>query len=68
MGRCAYYYREGHIVLGIILMAILGLPTCATEDSTDCVWVASEVGNGEGRSFTAVGDKVFFWDDWLPLP
>lgn len=30
------------------------MPTCQTEDSSDCAWDAREAGNLEGRSFTAI--------------
>ncbi len=36
------------------------LPTCATEDSDNCYWDATERGNGKGRSFTVVDGVVTY--------
>lgn len=30
------------------------LPACRTEDSTQCVWLADQRGNGRGDSFIAI--------------
>jgi hypothetical protein len=40
---------------------IPSLPPCPTEDSDNCVWLASEQGNGQGQSFyTIMGDTTYF--------
>jgi hypothetical protein len=40
---------------------IPSLPPCPTEDSDNCVWLASEQGNGQGHSFyTIMGDTTYF--------
>jgi hypothetical protein len=37
------------------------LPPCPTEDSDNCIWLASEHGNGEGHSFyTIMGETTYF--------
>lgn len=37
------------------------LPPCPTEDSDNCIWHASEHGNGEGHSFyTIMGETTYF--------
>lgn len=36
------------------------LPTCTTEDSTNCVWDARIHGNGEGRSFVDLNGHTYF--------
>lgn len=37
------------------------LPACPTEDSDNCIWFASEQGNGEGHSFyTIMGETTYF--------
>ena len=40
---------------------IPSLPPCPTEDSDNCIWLASEQGNGEGQSFyTVLGETTYF--------
>ena len=46
---------EGNVLL-------LTLPECATEDSDNCVWLAEDRGNGEGRSFYVVDGEVTYLD------
>lgn len=36
------------------------IPVCATEDSDNCYWDATSMGNGTGRSFTVVNGIVTF--------
>lgn len=37
------------------------LPPCPTEDSDNCIWLASEHGNGQGQSFyTIMGETTYF--------
>lgn len=36
------------------------LAPCATEDSDNCVWLASECGNGLGESFTVRNGVVLY--------
>lgn len=38
------------------------LPPCASEDSQDCYWLASEFGNGSGRSFIDVAGETIYLD------
>lgn len=53
------------IVLGLILSAGMGAawPLCPTEDSTWCVWVGSQQGNGQGSTVLNFGQG-----QWLTLP
>lgn len=37
------------------------LPPCEHEDSNNCYWNASTMGNGIGRSFTDIMGEVFYW-------
>jgi hypothetical protein len=39
---------EGHTIKTVVPVIRVDLPRCATEDSTLCVWVGSEQGNGHG--------------------
>ena len=45
------------IVVGFLFSV---LPQCPTEDSTNCKWDATVQGNGVGRSFITLHDKVIF--------
>lgn len=37
------------------------LPPCPTEDSDNCIWLASQQGNGQGHSFyTIMGETTYF--------
>lgn len=36
------------------------LPSCATEDSTNCVWNADTQGNGQGRSFIDLDGIAYY--------
>lgn len=36
------------------------LPACATEDSDNCWWDATEQGNGEGLSFVVIDGEVIY--------
>lgn len=42
--------------------ATLTLLPCEFEDSANCIWIASEAGNGEGVSFYDVAGEVFYLD------
>ena len=47
-------------LMGIVLaIAAAILPTCASEDATNCVWNASEQGNGAGSSFVDIGGRAY---------
>lgn len=48
------------IALALAAFGYAITPPCATEDSINCVWHASEQGNGEGRSFIDVGGMVVY--------
>jgi len=41
---------------------VSSLSPCATEDSRDCYWLASEHGNRSGRSFIDVGGETIYLD------
>jgi len=44
-----------------VYSAMVGrLPDCEYEDSSDCRWVASESGNGEGQSFIDIDGTVYY--------
>lgn len=38
------------------------LPTCAQEDSENCIWDASVDGNGLGRSLVNIEGDVYYLD------
>lgn len=42
-------------MLILILIALVGLPPCPTEDSANCYWDAQTMGNGHGSSFIDLG-------------
>jgi hypothetical protein len=44
------------MLLLIAIILAMGNP-CATEDSTNCYWDASQRGNGTGTSFVTVGPE-----------
>lgn len=41
--------------------ALHPLAPCATEDSTDCYWDASQHGNGQGESFIDVDGTAYYF-------
>lgn len=45
-------------ILFAILLAVF--PACPTEDSTYCGWAAPDSGNGQGRSFIAIGTTTIY--------
>jgi len=47
------------VLLGLAL-GVGMMPPCVTEDSTGCYWSAGSMGNGEGRSFVALGELVIY--------
>ena len=50
--------------MSVLLAILLALfPACPTEDSTGCVWDAQTHGNGEGRTFLAIGETTIFLGD-----
>lgn len=49
--------------LAVLVGAALGvgaMPPCLSEDSTGCYWNARTMGNGEGRSFVAIGELMIY--------
>lgn len=40
------------------ILALVLLPPCAAEDSNNCRWDASTMGNGRGASFITVLDRT----------
>lgn len=36
------------------------LPDCPTEDGTNCIWDATEQGNGIGRSFVDIDGATYY--------
>jgi hypothetical protein len=47
--------------MAFLLALLLALmPTCTTEDSSNCYWDAKTHGNHQGRSFVDVGGEVFY--------
>ena len=48
-------------MLALIIALVLGLPACATEDSTNCVWDASVQGNGTGASFVDIDGTAYYF-------
>lgn len=47
-------------MLALLIAVLLGYPPCATEDSPNCVWVASAQGNGEGSSFVDIDGTAYY--------
>lgn len=43
--------------------APVNLPACPTEDSDNCYWDATLMGDGNGRSFDAIDGQVYYWDE-----
>lgn len=50
----------------LLLFFVFGAPLCATEDSVDCVWVASIQGNGTGYDLYNVGDTSYYLPNGIP--
>lgn len=48
-------------MLALIIALVLGMPSCATEDSTNCVWDAQEQGNGTGSSFVDIDGTAYYF-------
>lgn len=48
-------------MIAIILAIVIGMPACATEDSTNCVWIAPEQGNGAGASFVDIDGTAYYF-------
>lgn len=46
-------------MIALIVAIILGLPLCATEDSSQCVWAADIQGNGDGTSFVDLDGELY---------
>ena len=46
----------------LVLVCALLFPSCATEDSMNCVWDADIAGNGVGVSFVDVGGVAYTFD------
>lgn len=45
----------------LLALITLALDTpCEYEDSTNCVWVASEQGNGAGQSFLDIDGTAYY--------
>lgn len=43
-----------------LILASLAFPACATEDSSNCVWIAPLQGNGQGHSFVDIGGTIYY--------
>ena len=41
----------------ILTLLLSVMPNCASEDSYNCGWNASEMGNGKGHSFVTFGSE-----------
>lgn len=48
-------------MIALLVALLLGFPPCATEDSLNCVWDASTMGNGTGSSFVDIGGTAYRW-------
>lgn len=48
-------------MLALIIALLLGMPSCATEDSTNCVWDAATQGNGTGSSFVDIDGTAYYF-------
>ena len=44
-------------IIAALFLAVLG--PCQLEDSTNCVWIAPESGNGIGSSFVDIDGTAF---------
>jgi hypothetical protein len=42
----------------IITILLTILPSCASEDSSMCVWDSATQGNGQGQSFISLGETT----------
>lgn len=59
-GGSSAYSRPGGQVVVCFAEDLANLPPCQTEDGDNCHWDAAARGNGEGRSFNAVGGQLFY--------
>ena len=48
----------------IIALLALAVPNCQFEDSTNCVYIAADHGNGVGRDFLDIDGTAYY----LPQP
>lgn len=48
-------------IITSLFLAVLG--PCHSEDSTNCVWIASESGNDIGTSFIDIDGTVYYSED-----
>lgn len=66
------YLTEGTAHMTWLLTLLLSLlPSCPTEDSTNCYWDAQSRGNGIGTSFVDVGGvvwKLSSTTEWSAVP
>lgn len=46
------------VIVASVSAIPVSFPDCPTEDSTYCLWDASERGNKQGQSFIAFGEGV----------
>ena len=56
--------RAAVIALALIVSALIVapfiVPTCETEDSSNCVWIADIQGNGLGKSFLDINGTAYY--------
>lgn len=48
------------ILSAIALASVMQLSPCQYEDSANCVWDASRMGNGKGKSFVNVQGEYYY--------
>lgn len=60
IGACVLAFTVDSLPVAADAPVPEGLPSCAFEDSMDCVWDAGTSGNGSGRSFYDVGGTVHY--------
>lgn len=48
-------------IITALFLAVLG--PCQFEDSTNCVWIASDSGNAIGSSFIDIDGTVYYSED-----
>lgn len=51
----------GGVALVMIFVSVYFLDPCPTEDSTNCMWNASERGNGLGDSFIDINGSLIYF-------
>lgn len=47
------------LIYGIAFL-VLAIPECPTEDSSNCLWIATQHGNGQGATFLDINGTAYY--------